>query len=35
MKDICHDFDNIFGEMAEQLASLFAFLTSIESDQAL
>ena len=26
MKDICHDFDNICGEMAKRLASLFAFL---------
>ena len=26
MKDICHDFDKICGEMAKRLASLFAFL---------
>ena len=26
MKDICQDFDNICGEMANRLASLFAFL---------
>ena len=26
MKDICHDFDNICGEMDKRLASLFAFL---------
>ena len=26
MKDICHDFDNICGEIANRLASLFAFL---------
>ena len=26
MKDICHEIDNICGEMAKRLASLFAFL---------
>ena len=31
MKDICHDFDNICGEMAKRLASLFAFLKPASS----
>ena len=32
MKDICHDFDNICGEMAKRLASLFAFLQPASAD---
>ena len=34
MKDICHDFNNICGEMAKRLASLFAFLRPASTESS-